>query len=279
MTVMLQKYDTPRALSLLALAAASGAILALPATAEAACSLDDGYADGLVSYVAEVDSCLEAASQFEAGAETALFDATNATRSEAGIGKLNRRASLDRAARAHALDMAARGYAGHDDLEGRGHIYRMRALDRQGLASATGANVAVLDANASPAEIYDAITADSANRQNLVHEGFTDTGLGIAEADGRLYVVQMLTTVDGELETPLPLEIAGATSFTPRVNQDYFRTAGWNLTDGAGNRLAGGTLMRMHDAAFDRDNTGYLDVLVELDTDTYVLKGPMVARR
>ncbi|MBK76571.1 MAG: hypothetical protein CME85_13945 [Henriciella sp.] len=61
---MLQKYDTPRALSLLALAAASGAILALPATAEAACSLDDGYADGLVSYVAEVDSCLEAASQF-----------------------------------------------------------------------------------------------------------------------------------------------------------------------------------------------------------------------
>ncbi len=279
MTLMLQKYDVPRALSLLALAAASGTIMGLPATAQTGCSLENGYADGLVSYVAEVESCLAVNSDFEARSETALFDATNSQRAGAGVASLNRRASLDRAARAHALDMAARGYAGHDDLEGRGHIYRMRALDRQVLASATGANVAVLDANASPAEIFEAVSADSANRQNLVHDGFTDTGLGIAKADGRLYVVQMLTTVDGELESPLPLQVAGATNITPRVNQNYFRTAGWNLSDAAGNRLAGGTMMRMHDAAIDRADTGYLDVLVQVDADTYVLKGPIVTRQ
>jgi len=53
---MLQKYDVPRALSLLALAAASGTIMGLPATAQTGCSLENGYADGLVSYVAEVES-------------------------------------------------------------------------------------------------------------------------------------------------------------------------------------------------------------------------------
>ena len=279
MTLMLQKYDVPRAFSLLALAAASGTIMALPAIAQTACSLENGYADGLVSYVAEVESCLSVNSDFEARSETALFDATNSQRARAGVPSLNRRASLDRAARAHALDMAARGYAGHDDLEGRGHIYRMRALDRQVLASATGANVAVLDANASPAEIFEAISADSANRQNLVHDAFTDTGLGIAEAEGRLYVVQMLTTVDGELESPLPLQVAGATNITPRVNQNYFRRAGWNLSDAAGNRLAGGTMMRMHGAAIDQADTGYLDVLVQVDADPYVLKGPIVPRQ
>ncbi|WP_083910969.1 CAP domain-containing protein [Henriciella marina] len=278
MTLMLHKYDTSRTRSLLALAAVSGAIAALPAAAQSSCAPDDGYADGLVSYVAEVEACLDK-SEFDATRETGIFDRTNAVRTRAGVSPLNRRASLDRAARAHALDMAARGYAGHNDLEGRGHIYRMRALDRQVLASATGANVAVLDADASVSDIYAAISGDSANRENLVHGGFTDTGLGIAEANGRLYVVQMLTTVDGELETPLPLQIAGATSFSPRVNQDYFRTAGWSLSDASGNRLAGGTLMRMHDVAFDRDDTGYLDVLVELDADTYVLRGPLVTRR
>lgn len=278
MTLMLQKYDATRALSLLALAAASGAIAALPAFAQASCAPDDGYADGLVSYVAEVEACLDK-SDFAATRETGIFDQTNSVRKEVGVSPLNRRASLDRAARAHALDMAARGYAGHNDLEGRGHIYRMRALDRQVLASATGANVAVLDAGASVSDIYAAIAGDSANRENLVHSGFTDTGLGIAEANGRLYVVQMLTTVDGELETPLPLQIAGATSFSPRVNQNYFRTAGWSLSDVSGNRLAGGTMMRMHDAALNRDDTGYLDVLVQVDADTYVLKGPLVTRR
>ncbi|WP_182482186.1 CAP domain-containing protein [Henriciella barbarensis] len=276
---MLQKYDVPRALALLAVAASSGALMTLPADAQSACTLDNGYAGGLVSYVTEVESCLAVNRNFEAGAESDLFAATNSHRTTAGMSALNRRATLDRAARAHALDMAARGYAGHDDLEGRGHTYRMRALDRQVLAGATGANVAVLSANATPAEIFEAISADSANQRNLLHEGFTDTGLGIAEADGRLYVVQMLTTVDGELESPLPLQVVGATTITPRVKQNYFRTAGWKLSDAAGNRLAGGTMMRMHDAAIDSRDTGYLDVLVQLDADTYVLKGPIVTRQ
>lgn len=279
MTLMLQNRDRLRASPLLALAAATGAFMALPAAAETACTASDGYGLDLVSYVDEVEACLASSDKFSADAETGVFELTNAARSQEGLSPLNRRASLDAAARAHALDMAARNYAGHNDLEGRGHIYRMRALDRQVLASATGANVVVLNGDASANDIYKTIRQDEANRQNLGREGFTDTGLGIAKANGRIYVVQMLTTVDGELETPMPLQIAGATSFTPRVNESYFRTAGWNLTDDAGNRFAGGNMMRLQDGALDAQDTGYLDVLVELDTDTYVLKGPMVTRR
>lgn len=276
---MLQKYDTLRAASLLALAAAGGALVALPASAGEACDLSDGYGDRLSAYVGEVEACLETANAFDATAEDEVFALTNQRRERAGLAPLTRRASLDKAARAHALDMAERGYAGHSDLEGRGHVYRMRALDRQVLASATGANVVVLADDGDAEAVFRTIRSDRANRENLTRETFTDTGLGIARANGMVYVVQMLTTVDGELDAPLPLQIAEATSFSPRINEGPFRTAGWNLTDAAGNRLAGGKLMRMRAESLDAVDSGYLDVLVELDTDTYVLKGPIVTRQ
>ena len=275
---MLQKYDKLRTPSLLALAAAGGALIALPAAAEAACDLSDGYGEGIVSYVQEVDACLAASDAFAADRETAVHALTNSLRDRAGLAPLERRASLDKAARAHALDMATRGYAGHSDLENRGHVYRMRALDRQVLASATGANIVVLDAKTSAEDILDAIHGDAANRENLERAGFNAAGLGIAEAGGRIYVVQMLTTVDGELESPLPLQIAGTTSFQPRVTEDYFHPAGWNLTDDAGNRLAGGQMMRLTADSLDQPGNAYLDVLVELGADTYVLRGPIISR-
>ncbi len=275
---MLQKYDTLRTASLLALAAAGGAMTALPAQAQTNCDLSDGYGQTLVSYVDEVEACLAEAT-FDGDLETAIADHTNAVRNDKGEAALERRASLDAAARAHALDMAARNYAGHNDLEGRGHVYRMRAIDRQVLASATGANVVVLDAGADADTIFATIQSDEANRENLTRDRFNATGLGIAEGNGRIYVVQMLTTVDGELENPLPLALADATSFNPQINEGMFRTAGWNLSDEDGNRLAGGRLMRMNADSLERADAGYLDVLVELNADTYVLKGPMVSRQ
>lgn len=276
---MLRFYDRLRASSLLALAAAGGALIALPASAEAGCDLSNGYGERLVSYVTEIEACLATSDAFAAETEDKVFTLTNAAREKAGADALNRRASLDMAARAHALDMATRGYAGHSDLEGRGHVYRMRAIDRQVLASSTGANVVVLGADADAETVYRMIRSDEANRENLDRASFTDTGLGIARSGDRLYVVQMLTTVDGELESPLPLEMADATSFSPKINEGMFRTAGWNLTDEAGNRLAGGKLMRMPAGSLQTADDGYLDVLVELDANTYVLRGPMVSAR
>lgn len=274
---MLQIYDKLRAPSLLALAAATGALIALPAAAETACDLSDGYGSTLVSYVEEVQACLATSTAFDAGLEDEIAGFTNSERSAEGLDGLARRASLDDAARAHALDMAERQYAGHLDLEGRGHVYRMRAIDRQLLTGATGANVVVLPAGTSAEDIYEMIRSDEANRQNISHAGFTDTGIGVAKAGDTLYVVQMLTTVDGELKSPMPLAIADATSFQPEIREAMFRTAGWNLSDADGNRLAGGKLMRVHADNLGAVDQAYLDVLVELDADTYVLKGPMVS--
>lgn len=273
---MLRFYDTLRTASLLALAAAGGA---LTAQADAVCDLSDGYGQTLTAYVGEVEACLASSEAFTPDLEDAVFAMTNAARADKGVDALERRTSLDKAARAHALDMAARNFAGHSDLEGRGHDYRMRAIDREVLAGATGANVVVMKAGASAGEVYEMIRADEANRKNLTRGTFTDTGLGIAQSGDRLYVVQMLTTVDGELENPLPLAIADGTSFRPKMTERLFRTAGWNLTDADGNRLAGSRLMRMNADSLDTVETAYLDFLVELDADTYVLKGPLVSKQ
>ena len=56
MTLMLQNRDKLRAFPLLALAAATGAFMALPAAAETACTASDGYGLDLVSYVDEVEA-------------------------------------------------------------------------------------------------------------------------------------------------------------------------------------------------------------------------------
>lgn len=274
MKVMLHFYDTVRTASLLALAAAGGA---MTAQAETVCDLSDGYGEALVSYVQEVEACLETSGDFVTEVETDLAAQTNAARSNAGLAPLIRRDTLDKAARAHALDMAARNYAGHTDLEGRGHVYRMRAIDRKMLTGATGANVVVMAADASSTDVFDMITSDPANRENLTRDTFTDTGIGVARSGDTIYVVQMLTTVDGELDKPMPLSLAEATSFQPNIRQSMFRTAGWSLSDEAGKRLAGGSLMRVHADNLTAESNAYLDVLVELNADTYVLKGPIVS--
>lgn len=277
MTLMFQMGSHFRAASMLALAAAGGAIGASPAAAGSACQLGDGYATGLVAYVDQVAVCLGQTDVFDPVSEKLLFELTNSDRADAGVGKLNRRASLDQAARAHALDMAERGYVGHNDLEGRGHVYRIRALDREVFASVTGGNVAVLESEADAGAIYRAIQADETNRANLFRDSFTDTGIGIAEKGGKVYVVQMLTRIDGELSHPLPLEIAGMTEISPKLNEDLFRAASWSLTDASGRRLSGSRAMGLSGSALAPAQNAYLNLIVEVDTDAYVLRGPAVA--
>lgn len=279
MTIMFQAGSCFHAASMLALAAAGGAISASPAAAGSACQLGDGYATELVAYVDQVTACLDQTDVFDPVLENLLFELTNSDRADAGVARLNRRASLDQAARAHALDMAERGYAGHNDLEGRGHVYRMRALDREVFASVTGGNVAVLESGTEARAIYRAIQADETNRANMFRDSFTDTGIGVAEKGGKVYVVQMLTRIDGELSHPLPLKIAGMTEISPRLNEAMFRAASWSLTDASGRRLSGSRAMRLSETALSPAQEAYLNLIVEVDTDVYVLRGPAVSRQ
>ena len=239
---MLHKYDKLFAVSLLAIAVASGPSLTASA-AGPSCGLADGYGTGVVAYVGEVEACLTRTDATRPDLESGLFDATGNARTNAGLAPLDRRASLDIAAEAHALDMATRGYAAHEDLEGRDHLYRIRALDRRVLAGETGANIVVLDADTDAAAAFAALAGDEVNAANMLYAGFTDMGMGAATLNGK----------------------KGA-------------TASWDLTDAGGKRLAAGDTMRLREVSLQGVDDGYLNVLVRSATnDVYVLKGPLLA--
>ena len=65
------------------------------------------------------------------------------------MSELQSLSSLIDAARLHAYDMAVRGYAAHEDLEGRTHLDRVRMMERSRLIGAFGANVVVVKAGTS----------------------------------------------------------------------------------------------------------------------------------
>src|SRR5690606_40814607 len=96
--------------------------------------------------------------------------------------------------------------------EGRGHLERIRILDRTGLIGAAGGNVAIL---APGDDIASALSADGVNRDNMLRAEFTDAGIGVVESGGRLFATVVFAGVDGELDAPLPVtaeRIAGLRS-------------------------------------------------------------------
>ena len=136
---MLQIRYRFMSLSALALAA-----LTLPAAAVSTCDLADGLSLDPAVFNQEVSACYASQSDSKSNArlEGQLIDATDRIRADDSKAALTPLASLEQAARIHAMDMAARDYAGHADPEGRGHLERVRMLDRTVLIGAAGANIA-----------------------------------------------------------------------------------------------------------------------------------------
>lgn len=278
---MLQFYDKPFAATVLALAA-----LAAPAMADVAeatpsvCDLSDGYAAGVVGFTEEAEACL-ATHDSQAHAETrARIDAlTERHRARFNLEPLKTRASLDQAATAHALDMAARDYAAHRDEFGRSHSERLRMLDRTLLVGASGANIAIVPAGTDAVDMFNALIADPVNAQNLTRDVFTHAGLGLAEgADGRIYIVQVFAQVDGELNEALPLTLPSLAAVEARFIDPRFEQAGWRLETADGTALsrgAGETIARRTLAA----ETAYLNIEATLGTETYRLAGPAIEAR
>ncbi len=276
---MLQFYDKYWTLSVLALAA-----LTVPANAEPAasdgCELSDGYARELPAFMAEADACLarEVTAPAKATAER-IAVLTERLRAKAGLAAFATRDSLDRAARAHALDMAARGYVAHSDPEGRNHLDRLRALDRTLLVGATGANVAVVPKSYGPIDAFNALIEDEVNRENLTRSSFTHAGVGVAEGPDALYLVQVFAQVDGELETPLPLRLPALASVKAELLNPRFEPEAWRLeaSDGRPVRRGLGTTILARNGGPDADGPYYLEIDARLGTAVYALNGPMVS--
>lgn len=278
--VMLQFYDRLKSTSLLAIAAAGGALLAPTAIAATGCDISDGYAASLSAYVSEATTCLQSSDALSAEMADSVIDTINQERASAGLKPLVRNASLDQAAAAHALDMMSRRYANHTDMEGRDHVYRVRAFNRSQLIGATGANVLVAKPGANADDIFAKIKADSLNAENLVRDGFTDVGIAVAVSNGQPFIVQIFAAVEGELKQDLPLEVAQSTAIRADLTDGNREIIGWGLTDQAsGDVIARGKAARLRAASFDGAQTANLDIVVTDQAATYILKGPAISAR
>lgn len=276
---MLQKYDKLKSSLLLALAAAGSAALSGTATAEAAvCGLEDGFSVELASYIEEATACVAAAENIDAVFADGLVAEINAERLAAGQTPLNRRASLDMAAAAHALDMSVRKFAAHADPEGRDHLHRIRAFDRTMLVGASGANVSVVSSSDDAALIHNEIKRDQLNQDNILRAGFTDVGIGVVEQAGQIYVVQVFAAAEGDLDAALPVSASDTQSLSANLMSRDRQVVAWGLTDTAsGEMLARSTMPRVSYTALDTGDAANLDILVSVRDRTYVLKGPLVS--
>lgn len=278
---MLQKYDKPKSSLLLALAAAGGFAISGPASAAVAtCSLDDGYAKSLTSYVAEANACIETAENIDAKMADGLVSKINAERTTLGLSPLTRRASLDMAAQAHALDMATRIFADHVDLEGRDHLHRIRAFDRTMLVGASGSNVTVSLAAGDLDAVHAKLKRDQLNADNMVRRGFTDVGVGVVEKAGQYYVVQVFAAAEGDFLSAIPVTANGSRSLKANLTDRGRQVVAWGLVDNvSGDTLARSTMPRVRFSSLRGAESAALNVLVAERGDTYVLKGPLVSSR
>ncbi|MEO0722769.1 MAG: CAP domain-containing protein [Pseudomonadota bacterium] len=277
---MLQKYDKVIAATALAFAALSGTAAAGSADSKLDCDLTNGFASGSAAYTAEANAC-----QASAQAPALRRDIADGIRllserhrAKFDLAPLAQRASLDAAAQAHAQDMAARAYASHTDPEGRGHLHRVRMLDRSLLVGAAGANVAALKTN-DASTVFTALTSDLQNMENLTRGMFSHMGVGVAEgSDGLLYVAQVFVQVDGELNAPLPNALPPIADIQARFVEAGFRPVGWALEDRNGDMIDRGLGRRVM-ADLDTSDNAYLTIKVDLNGDVYSLRGPAVSGR
>lgn len=277
---MLQKYDTTKSISLLALAAAGGFAFTAAAQTVTPCTPTDGYEIGLSSFVAEAEACLAGAETFMASYETELLERINKARTDAGLTELALRDGLTKAARAHSLDMAEREYAAHTDPEGRDHMFRARAFDRTVLIASSGAAVLQTGLGADAGDVFVLMIEDPQNDANIMNEAFTHVGFGMIRSEDSMHVTVVFAEVSGELSEPLPLKLAGFAAMRPDLLDRSSETLAWGLTDQAsGELLAKGSGSRIAARRLAGVDMAELDVLVETDGDLYTLKGPLVSAR
>lgn len=279
---MLQFYDKHLTLSVLALAALTGPALAdtapaLETAATTSCELSDGLPVTPRAFAGEAAACLDAApSQAEQDIASRIDALTEYRRARFNMEPLGHRASLDAAARLHALDMATRGYGAHTSPEGLGHLDRVRRIDRSVLIGASGANITIVPAGTEPIDAFNALISDPVNAENLVRDAFTHAGVGVAEAaNGQVYIVQVFAQVDGELDEPLAYALNASHPVGATFADARFEQAGWRLSvpeTGASTRGYGDAL----GARRLGDGVANLAIEAELGNRVYELSGPAV---
>jgi uncharacterized protein YkwD len=123
---------------------------------------------------------------YQPAAEHRLLDMANADRARAGLAPLKMDASLVRAARVHAAQMAALGQLSHQFSGEPSLTERISSKSTLHLEGA-GENVASAG-NAD--DVHEALMASPPHRDNLLSPNFNVAGIGVVRKGNKLYVAQ-----------------------------------------------------------------------------------------
>lgn len=276
---MLHLYDKSRSVSLLAFAAMGGLAFTGAAQADESCATMNSADAGLVSYVSIATGCVQSSDAFVSDAEAALASHINQVRLDLQLSQLERRPGLDMAAQAHALDMLARDYVSHEDLEGRSHLYRARAFGRSGLIGNFGAVVLATAADRSAAQLTADLSGDAQNAANLINETFTDFGIGIAAKDGRQLVVLVFADIEGDLKVSLPVAPQKGQSLAANFAEGDLRPVTWRLVEAeSGAAIRRSFAAELNPTRLPAETEAALIVETRVGAQEVSLKGPLVTR-
>lgn len=276
---MLHFYDKTRSVSLLAFAAASGLALSGTANAEMKCADIATGTPGLVGYVSAASSCVENSDVLADGTEAALASHINQVRYDLELPALERRAGLDMAAQAHALDMVERDYVAHTDPEGRDHLYRVRAFERTGLIGNFGAVVMAASADRSAVQLAADMSQDPQNASNLIDDSFTDFGIGVAVHEGRQLVVLVFADIEGDLQVSLPVAPSTGHSLAANFDEVELRPVTWRLVEAdTGASIRRSFIAELDPLRLPAQTETALIIEAKAGASEVSLKGPLVTR-
>jgi uncharacterized protein YkwD len=149
--------------------------------------------------------------RFDPDYEEALFALTLSFRAEQRVQPLGPDAELTRAARAHAGDMAARRFFGHDTPDS------FEPIDRSGLLvrvmmGVFGENLAVQTGTprqVTPRTTFEGWLRSPGHRANLERYDYTHVGHGVVRIRDAWYSAAVFGGVGARLNAPLPLNANG----------------------------------------------------------------------
>ncbi|KRB40935.1 MAG: CAP domain-containing protein [Pseudomonadota bacterium] len=213
-----------------ALLAGIGGLVALPALAMPA----GGDTAGWLSYEARLRDRLADAGggRFEQVTERQLHTLTNGARASSGAAACGWSNELALTARAHAADLAQRGYVEHLAPEGFDPTHRVGLLARRMIGSASE-NIAYRRAPSPPSadDLMGIWRKSEPHWLNLLRPNHAQVGFGVVTRGERTYAVGLYAHPDGDLGAPLPFKIEGAADLSSVLAQASPRIESFALTD------------------------------------------------
>lgn len=139
----------------------------------------------------------------------AIHRLTNALRVEKGLPPLAELESLNSLSTRHSLDMARQNFFDHTNPQGQDPFSRLKAQQPGLLVTVSGENIAMRSTAGEKATEFAQVLLElwknsPEHYAHLVEPKFRHLGVGVAQAEDRIYATQTFASAVAELEAPLP---------------------------------------------------------------------------